>query len=362
MPDQDAQTYWAAFMRAKNSREEWVEATLEMAALLHRKREELKRDPNFGAWLRENGVNDLHNPHDRAALIGLGADLVLASKVLGETASISLQLIWKNKKFMFASTSKHESALSKGILMPLKHGMYDHIVAIIKERGAEGATAREVAIALNKKASSVGARITEACHAGVLVKTAKTRSSSEGTPSAIIVHSDFRDAVTAFDPEKQKPARHKGPLERVWLESWKPTPMTREELEYPSPEEENLPDPERPGLTRAQGHVAKWGHVQVRPIRERKKRTVIPGLPLLMRALDKPLTDFLEQGVILVPPEEVVALLPETSSPETVRRRLSAALRAISENLERSWRYVAQLEAALAEKREDAAQGELLRR
>jgi hypothetical protein len=336
MPDVDGERYRAALSRSERGRTEWIEGVLEMAALLYRKRNELRSDPAFGAWLRDNAVNELHSHQDRAALIGLGGDPDLARRVLTQTERSSLRTIWDEAKGQFTSPGKLENSQSPPPAGD-RQSIRDAVTALAKDRGTYGVTSGEAEADAGISLKGASAVLNQLATAGLLVKTSRKRPNPSGSMASIFVHRDFADA---------KPPRAKPRIEVVQHEIWQPPNFTREELGRPAPDEAHLPDPDRPGLTREQGYVARHGHVQVWPMQERKKR-VIRRLPDLLRKLDQPLTELIDEGIQQVPDAEVIALLPAVANSDKARRRLIEALHAVRSNLERSWRYVENLEAAL---------------
>jgi hypothetical protein len=89
--------------RCEHSREDWVEATLDLAEALAEAREHFRDNPGFGRWIDENQL--LISKNDRAALIAFGQDIERARLILGQTESRSLRLIY-TKEFHLPSTGK----------------------------------------------------------------------------------------------------------------------------------------------------------------------------------------------------------------------------------------------------------------
>jgi hypothetical protein len=79
------------------SRGQWVAATLDVAVALKAARDYCGGDDRaFGIWLVENGCDDFGH-QDRAALINIGEHIEVARKVLSETTSQSVRLIWEDE-------------------------------------------------------------------------------------------------------------------------------------------------------------------------------------------------------------------------------------------------------------------------
>ena len=93
------------YERANRGGAEWVEGSLQMAEALCEGREVVPADISFKDWLKQNKLDFLSH-HDRAALIKLGEDIVLARKVLTETDSKSYERIWAQNKSRFTSARK----------------------------------------------------------------------------------------------------------------------------------------------------------------------------------------------------------------------------------------------------------------
>ncbi len=84
----------AAFDRTQASRDEWINATLDLAEALAEGRAHFPADREFGHWLTDQQLN-LIGPNDRAALISIGRNLPSARKILllTETQSRSWRAI-----------------------------------------------------------------------------------------------------------------------------------------------------------------------------------------------------------------------------------------------------------------------------
>jgi len=85
--------------------QEWVDATLELAAALNEGRGAIPSNITFGGWLKERGL-DFYNKDDRAALIGLASNLELAREILSKTESRCYQKIWNAHKRRFLTDKK----------------------------------------------------------------------------------------------------------------------------------------------------------------------------------------------------------------------------------------------------------------
>jgi hypothetical protein len=95
----------AAWKRAQEGSSEWIEGSLELAQALGEGRGTFTADQAFGTWLKDNG-HDHVNEHDRAALIGMASDLVLARDVLTKTDRRSYKHIWMDVKDRFVHVDK----------------------------------------------------------------------------------------------------------------------------------------------------------------------------------------------------------------------------------------------------------------
>ena len=75
----------------------WIEKTLALSMVLTAARDACgKDDRSFGAWLAENGCDDLGR-HTRAAFINMGMHIELARKILETTERKSIELIWEKE-------------------------------------------------------------------------------------------------------------------------------------------------------------------------------------------------------------------------------------------------------------------------
>jgi hypothetical protein len=96
--------------RCEHSREDWVEATLDLAEALAEAREHFVADRAFGQWIDENQLLISHQ--NRAALIAFGQDVERAKLILGQTESRSLELIYR-KEFRITSARKPKNPKTK---------------------------------------------------------------------------------------------------------------------------------------------------------------------------------------------------------------------------------------------------------
>src|SRR4051812_26809772 len=92
-----AERYRAGLKRAEGGRKEWIEGVLDMATTLAEAREQFPANQAFKEWLEEHNLHEVHNDHERAALIGMGQNLDLARSVLQETERNSLRYIWEDE-------------------------------------------------------------------------------------------------------------------------------------------------------------------------------------------------------------------------------------------------------------------------
>lgn len=91
---------YARVERAERSIQEWIDATLELAAVLAEARARFPDNRAFSVWLAENDM-DMLGKNDRAALIGFAGNLAVARRVLEETHRASWQLIWRERATEF---------------------------------------------------------------------------------------------------------------------------------------------------------------------------------------------------------------------------------------------------------------------
>jgi hypothetical protein len=90
-----------ALDRDTEVREEWIDNKLQIIELLVRARRQFRDNERFGDWLKDNDLGEHPGPGrrginktERAAALNLGRDLVLARRVLEESNSWSIELIW----------------------------------------------------------------------------------------------------------------------------------------------------------------------------------------------------------------------------------------------------------------------------
>src|SRR4249920_1959543 len=96
--------------RIEQSRDAWVDNTLDLAEALAEARNHFKADRAFSQWLEENQF--LLSHQDRAALIAFGQDIERAKVILGQTESRSVQLIYR-KEFRITSASKPKNTSAR---------------------------------------------------------------------------------------------------------------------------------------------------------------------------------------------------------------------------------------------------------
>jgi hypothetical protein len=78
----------------KDAQDNWSAHALALAIELSNARKECGgNDIKFGAWLSENGCDDLGR-HDRQALINIGDFIDIAREVFATTSSLSVEQIW----------------------------------------------------------------------------------------------------------------------------------------------------------------------------------------------------------------------------------------------------------------------------
>lgn len=110
LPDAElANQIKAASARLITSRAEWIEASIELARLLHQARSRFAaNDVAFGEWLDRHHI--LIHKNDRSALINLGQNLESMRIVLQETDRVSYRLIWRDvEKKLLADQSAEAS-------------------------------------------------------------------------------------------------------------------------------------------------------------------------------------------------------------------------------------------------------------
>jgi hypothetical protein len=112
-----------ALKRCKQAREEWIEGTLELAAVLGKARAQFRDNVDFGNWIENNGLGEI-NKNDRAALIAMSSDLELARRVLEHHNSRSWQLVREAFKISESSyprnTTSEREPEDKILTFPVK--------------------------------------------------------------------------------------------------------------------------------------------------------------------------------------------------------------------------------------------------
>jgi hypothetical protein len=91
-----AERYRAAFTKMQIGREQWIEATLELASVVAEARKKLLDHREYSRWLERNELQPLR-PNDRIALCGFAKDLSAARKLLETAMGTSWQWIWENR-------------------------------------------------------------------------------------------------------------------------------------------------------------------------------------------------------------------------------------------------------------------------
>jgi hypothetical protein len=97
----------AAWKRAHNGEQEWVEGSLELMQALREARQRFPSHNKFGRWLDTYDHNHISH-QDRAALIGMASDLKLAREVLSEGNPRAYRYIWEEVKGRFTQMGKTE--------------------------------------------------------------------------------------------------------------------------------------------------------------------------------------------------------------------------------------------------------------
>jgi hypothetical protein len=95
-----AQRYRAAFDKVQGGRAQWIEGTLELAAVILEAREKFTSDREYGGWLTRNQLEYLH-PNDRLALVGFGErerkKPGAGRKLLEDNFGFAWRTIWEKK-------------------------------------------------------------------------------------------------------------------------------------------------------------------------------------------------------------------------------------------------------------------------
>ena len=97
MLDVLAGRYRAAFDKIKAGREQWIEGTLELAAVIKEARRRLPADQDFSRWIERNDLRKI-NKDARGALLHFAADPIAARALLENTTRNSWEMIWRESK------------------------------------------------------------------------------------------------------------------------------------------------------------------------------------------------------------------------------------------------------------------------
>jgi hypothetical protein len=212
------------------------------------------------------------------------------------------------------------------------------IEELAKAQDIEGITSDEAEQLLDLTHQTASARFSDLRVDGILVATEETRRTRRGRPARVYVHRQFMRSVQILSPAKRvKKARPIKKRERTI--DHLPVPqlpeLTPEECGFPSAETAHLPDPERPGMNRWQGHIAKYGQVHIMPLAKRLERDrnhaarrLNAGLQDLQRVHaaflreERPQRDPIEQ----ITPEDFAEAIATMERGDRVRRRVEATL------------------------------------
>lgn len=234
------------------------------------------------------------------------------------------------------------------------------IEELAKGRGIEGITSDEAEQLLDLTHQTASARFSDLRVDGILVATEETRRTRRGRPARVYVHQQFMRSVQILKPAKRvKKAKPLGKRERQIAHL--PVPqlpeLTPEECGFPSAETAHLPDPERPGMNRWQGHIAKYGQVHIMPLSKRLERDRNHAARRLNAALqdlrrahaaflreERPQRDPVEQ----IAPEDFGEAIAAIEGGDRVRRRVEATLAEMVADAEAVWLYLGRLGAVLA--------------
>lgn len=93
--DQLAKTIKSHIAKRDKSHSDWVTATLALCRDLGKARAEFSSNNVFGVWLNQNQIAIKRN--DRAAILNMANDLVLAEEILLTTERTSLRYIWEEE-------------------------------------------------------------------------------------------------------------------------------------------------------------------------------------------------------------------------------------------------------------------------
>jgi hypothetical protein len=95
-----AQRYRAAFEKTKAGREQWIEGTLELAAVIREARELIPDHREYSHWLTRNQLEQFH-PNKLRAYVGLGVmhrkDPAAANKLLEDNFGLEVRTIWEKQ-------------------------------------------------------------------------------------------------------------------------------------------------------------------------------------------------------------------------------------------------------------------------
>src|SRR5262249_39167785 len=104
----------AAFDRRDQRRDEWIEATIDLAIVLGNARQYFDSDRALGHWLLDNDLNRLCD-NDRATLISMAADPELFREILtGQTDQLAPDTIWRKTQNRFGALGKAAKYLLAG--------------------------------------------------------------------------------------------------------------------------------------------------------------------------------------------------------------------------------------------------------
>lgn len=95
-----ATRYRAAFDKVKVGRTQWLEGTLELAAVILEARELIPANTNYSRWITRNQLEHL-SPNDQLALRKFAEiyrkDPSAAHKLLADNLGLSWRVIWEKK-------------------------------------------------------------------------------------------------------------------------------------------------------------------------------------------------------------------------------------------------------------------------
>lgn len=153
----------SAYQRTQNSRSEWIDATLDLAQALADARALKASDQDFGYWLDQNGFTYI-GKNDRAALIGMAADLVAARKMLEATDRTSWRHIWENERLTWFPHVGKPQQRAKSTPVRLPRAKKKPVITVSKNqerndeilaKKAEGLAIKDIATILGIKESQV---------------------------------------------------------------------------------------------------------------------------------------------------------------------------------------------------------------